>query len=67
MDRETVSIEEIIKRLGIGRNSTYAALQRGEIPHIKIGRRYIVIRAQFERFLSVEGTQNRQGRYGQAE
>ena len=38
-------------RLGIGRNQTYAAARRGEIPVIRIGKSYRVLVDPFERIL----------------
>jgi hypothetical protein len=37
--------------LGLGRNSTFAAAKRGEIPTIRIGKRLLVPRAALERLL----------------
>lgn len=38
--------------LGLGRNATYDAAARGEIPTIRIGRRLLVPRAALERMLA---------------
>lgn len=38
--------------LGLSRGSTYAAATRGDIPVIKIGKRYLVPRAALERLLN---------------
>jgi excisionase family DNA binding protein len=40
--RVTISVEEAAKVLGIGRSAAYDAVHRGEIPHIRIGRRYLI-------------------------
>ena len=40
--------------LGLGRNATYDAAGRGEIPTIRIGRRLLVPRAALERMLSAQ-------------
>jgi excisionase family DNA binding protein len=40
----TLTAEEVSKLLRMGLNQTYAAIQRGEIPSIKIGRRILVPR-----------------------
>jgi len=34
----TISVREAGKRLGIGRDASYAAAKRGDIPTIKLGR-----------------------------
>ena len=38
----TISVSEAAKRLGVGRNQAYAAVRRGEIPSIQIGKRRLV-------------------------
>lgn len=54
MSRETLTIEEAARMLGIGRNSAYEAARRGEIPTLRIGRRLVVPRAALERILKGE-------------
>ena len=49
----TISIEEASRRLGIGRNQTYEAAGRGEIPTIRIGRRLLVPVAALDQMLGV--------------
>lgn len=41
-DRLTLTVNEVAKLLGLGRSSTYQAVRTGEIPSIKVGRRYLV-------------------------
>ena len=48
---ETTSIAAAAKRLKIGRNQAYEAAARGELPVIKIGRRYLVVTAALDRML----------------
>ena len=43
-----MSIPEIARRLAIGRIAVYAMLERGIIPAIRLGRRWIVTRHAFE-------------------
>jgi excisionase family DNA binding protein len=52
MDRQTFTVEEAAQLLGIGRNSAYEAVRRGELPVIRIGRRYVVPRLALERMLA---------------
>lgn len=53
----TMNVTECAKRLGIGRNSAYEAVKRGEIPVIRVGKRLLVPRAALERLLLVgQGT-----------
>ena len=41
--------------LGLGRQSTYDAVARGEIPVIRIGRRLLVPTASLRRMLALDG------------
>lgn len=50
-ERLTVTVEEAAELLGIGRNSAYAAVDRGELPSVRIGRRLLIPRAALERML----------------
>ena len=49
--RQTMTVEEAAKRLGIGRNTAYDAVRAGQIPSVKIGKRYLIPRAALERLL----------------
>jgi excisionase family DNA binding protein len=51
MTPKTVNVEEAGQILGIGRNSAYEAVRRGEIPVIKIGKLLRVPVAALERML----------------
>jgi excisionase family DNA binding protein len=48
---ETLSVPDAARVLGIGRALAYRAVRRGEIPSIRIGRRYLVPRAALARLL----------------
>jgi excisionase family DNA binding protein len=50
--RMTLTVVEAAERLGIGRNQAYQAIQRGEIPHIKIGHRLLIPEAALERMMN---------------
>jgi excisionase family DNA binding protein len=59
--KERITIEEIASRLSIGRLAVYALLNRGEIPAIRLGRRWIVTRhayEQWERTCGMNGSAN---------
>ena len=47
----TVTVTEAAEILGIGRNTAYEAVRRGEIPTIRIGKRILVPVAALERLL----------------
>ena len=59
LERETLSVEEVAAVLGISRNTAYAAVQRGEIPAVRIGRKLLIPRRALDRLLSGRnGTEN---------
>ena len=60
MDTEklTLTVGEAARCLGIGRNSAYEAIARGEIPAVKIGKRLLVPKAALEKMLSGNDSKN---------
>ena len=51
-EKQTLSVTETAKILGIGRNLCYARIKTGEIPVIKIGRRYVIPQKAMQKLLS---------------
>jgi excisionase family DNA binding protein len=51
-DRLVFTVEEAAQLLGISRSFAYEAVERGEIPSMRIGRRILVPKIALERFLS---------------
>lgn len=51
MDRQTLTVEEAARVLGVGRNTAYEAVKHGDLPVIRIGRRMVVPKAAIERLL----------------
>jgi excisionase family DNA binding protein len=49
---ETYSVPDAGRRLGLGRNASYEAARRGELPVLRFGRRLVVPRTAFERMLA---------------
>jgi excisionase family DNA binding protein len=49
-----MTVDEAAKLLGISRASCYAAVARGEIPRIRIGRRWLIPRARLFSLLGGE-------------
>jgi excisionase family DNA binding protein len=49
--RTTFTVDETAVILGVSRCHAWTAVKRGEIPFVKIGRRYIVPRHALERLL----------------
>ena len=54
-ETETLTVKEVSQELGIGINQTYAACERGQIPCMRFGRRWIIPRLAFKRWLSTCG------------
>ena len=51
-ERVVLTVEEARVKLGLSRGLIYAAIQRGEIPSIRVGRRILVPCAALDRLLS---------------
>lgn len=56
----TLTVTECAKRLGIGRNSAYEAISRGEIPVIRVGKRLLVPKVALDRLLSGDHASTKQ-------
>ena len=54
-DRLVLAIEEAGKLLGLGRSGTYEAARRGDIPVLRIGRRWLVPRVALDKMLADTG------------
>ena len=54
-ERKTLTIQEVARILGVGRDQAYNAAKSGDIPSIRIGRRILVPRKAFERMLEEAG------------
>lgn len=50
-DRFTMSVEEAAEALGISRALAYELVRRGDLPHLRLGRRVVVPRKALERFI----------------
>jgi len=50
-ERQTLTVEEAARVLGLGRNSAYQAVERGDLPVLRVGRRLLVRPAALERLL----------------
>jgi excisionase family DNA binding protein len=62
-----MSVEEIARRLNIGRLTVYSMLEQGIIPGIRLGRRWIITRHAYQHWESTCGTANRTGFVAQPE
>ena len=57
IERLTYTVPEAGEKLGIGRNAAYDAVNRGEIPSIRIGGRIFVPRKKWDAILSGEAAE----------
>lgn len=64
-DKKTCTVEEFARLFGIGRGTAYAAVSRGEIPHIRIGRRIVIPLQVVENLLAGRYNLDKPGREGQ--
>jgi excisionase family DNA binding protein len=48
-----LTVVEVAKILRIGRISAYQAIERGDLPSIRIGRRILIPRTAFEQLLTL--------------
>lgn len=49
--QQVYTVEQVAGILGMGRSTAYDAVRRGEIPHLRVGRRVLVSRAMLDRWL----------------
>ena len=49
------SVDALAKEIGISRQSTHVALRNGLIPHIRIGKRFVLPRAAIQEWLRGSG------------
>ena len=59
--RRTFTVTEVGAILGIGRSSVYAAINRGEIPALTIGRRKLISRSVLAALLQEEADRELRG------
>ena len=58
-EKAIMSVDTTAIMLGVSRNSAYSAVQRGEIPHIKIGKRILIPNIAIERMLAEAGNKSK--------
>ncbi len=54
---DVMSVHEVADRLGIGINQAYVACKKGQIPNIRVGKRFIVPRAAYLNWMATCGGQ----------
>ena len=62
-----ITVQEIARRLDIGRLAVYAMLKRGIIPGIRLGRRWVITRHAYENWERTCGTRTSAGLGAQPE
>ena len=61
-ERLTLNVTEVAAHLGLSRNATYLAIKNGQIPSVKIGKRLLIPKIQFEKILNgTEGAKRDEG------
>lgn len=50
--RETLTVEEGRRVLGLGRTAMYEAVRRGQVPALRIGRKWVIPKAAMVNLLS---------------
>lgn len=61
MERITLTIPDIQKALGIGRDAAYALANRADFPAIRVGRKIVVPCDAFRRWLDRQTTEKLEG------
>jgi excisionase family DNA binding protein len=61
MEPMTYTVDEIAALMRIARNSAYDGVRSGEIPSIRVGRRYLIPRERFHAWLNSEHVSVNQG------
>jgi excisionase family DNA binding protein len=51
MDKLVYNAHEVSKVLNIGMNKVYELISQGKIPHVKVGRKYIIPKEALENWL----------------
>jgi len=55
-ERLTYTVLEMAKIMGLGKCAAYQAVQRGEIPSLKFGKRIVIPRAALQKMLEGNGS-----------
>jgi excisionase family DNA binding protein len=56
MPNGRITVMEISKRLGIGKMAVYGMLEKGVLPGLRVGRRWIITRQAYEQWERTCGT-----------
>jgi excisionase family DNA binding protein len=61
-ESQTITVEEAARLLGINRNTAYAAVHAGELPVIRIRKRFLVPKVALQRMLEAAGQKPQDGK-----
>ncbi len=53
-ERVMIGVTEVMQMMGVGRDRAYEIIKRKEFPSIQVGRRYLVHKEVFEKWLKGE-------------
>jgi excisionase family DNA binding protein len=56
-----ISVEEVARRLSLGRRAVYAMLEQGVLPGIRLGQRWLIARHAYEQWERTCGTRSEPG------
>ena len=56
LERIVYTVTEAAEILGISRPTAFQGVERGEIPHIRVGRRILIPKAALDKFLVTAGS-----------
>ena len=59
-EKETLTVEEVAKVLGIGRGLAYRMAQGGEIPTLRLGRRLLIPRPALNQLLGAQVAESKE-------
>lgn len=48
MKKQTMTVGEAAERLGISKQSAYKYARAGDLPVVRLGRRFLIVRARFD-------------------
>lgn len=51
---KVLSVESVAKKLGLNRNTIYREVRAGRIPSVRVGDRYLIPKAAFEKWLECQ-------------
>ncbi len=52
MNKDLLTIEDVCKELGIGKNTAYALIKNKKIKSAKVGKRHLIHRAELQKYIA---------------